>query len=327
MQTTRCMRLATIVWISLASMAPAWGQNAGNGNGEKEKPPERLIYMPFKNLKAVFEKPEGSVFVPYADYLKLWEKAFGDGLRKPDQAPVGGVITSATYSARIEKDIALISAALVVQVLDKGWAEVPVKFGEAAIGKLSSDSGKVLLRGTGNGTYTLLLPTAGEHKIQIELAARVRTAPEGKSIDLDVPPVGITNFELLVPEADQTIELRPRLVTQPVEVAAKESKIKASVGSTEKISVRWHPRVGTKPDMELLASVTNQTLVSVEDGLIHTDAWLTYDVLRGQLEKVKLVVPKGHRILDITSDAKVKEWKAVDEENRQVVTVELLSRV
>ena len=326
MQQTSMKRLVAALFLSLACLTPVWGQNAGNANGEKEKPPERLIYMPFKNLKAVFEKPDGSVLVPYADYLKLWEKAFGDGMRKPDQAPVSGVISSASYTGKIEKDVAQISAILIVQVLEKGWAEVPVKFGEAAIGKLTSDTGKVLLRGTGNGTYSLLLPTPGEHKISLELTARVRTAPDGKSLDLDIPPVGITEFELSVPEGDQTIELKPKLATLPVEVAAKESKLKATIGSTEKISVRWHPRVGTKPDMELLASVSNQTVVSVEDGLIHADAWLTYEVLRGQLEKVKLVVPKGHRILDITSDAKVKEWKAVEEENRQVVSVELLGR-
>ena len=325
MQTTRYFGLVAKLCVTFCLLiGTAWSQNGGNA--EKEKPPERLIYMPFKNLKAVFEKPDGSVLVPYADYIKLWEKAFGDGMRKPDHPPVSGVITSASYSAKVEKDIAQISATLVVQVLEKGWAEIPVKFGEAAIGKLTSDTGKVLLRGTGNGTYSLLLPTAGEHRISLELTARVRTAPDGKSLELDVPAVGITDFELLVPEADQSMELKPKLTTQPVEVAAKESKIKATIGSTEKISVRWHPRVGTKPDMELLASVTNHTLVTVEDGLIHTDAWLTYEILRGQLEKFKFAVPKGHRILDITSDAKIKEWKAVDEDNRQVVTVELLSR-
>ncbi len=338
MQATRLSRLvATIaVAVTLACGPVAFAQpngptapGANTAEPAADKTSERLIYMPFKNLKAIFEKPDGSVFVPYADYLKLIEQALGTGMRKADQPPVGGVITSATYSAKIEKDVAQVSATLVVQVLDQGWVEVPVKFGEAAIGKLTSDSGKVLLRGTGNGTYSLLLPTPGEHKVQLELTARVRTAPEGKSLDMDVPPVGITTFELVVPEADQSIELKPKLIADAVAAVAgvKETRIKASIGSTEKISVRWHPRVGTKPDMELLASVTNLTLVTVEDGLVHTDAWLTYDILRGQLEKVKIVVPKGQRILDITSDAKVKEWKAVEEANRQVVTVELLSRL
>ncbi len=338
MQATRLSRLvATIaVAVTLACGPLAFGQPNGQtapgtntAKPAADKTSERLIYLPFKNLKAIFEKPDGSVFVPYSDYLKLIEQALGTGMRKADQPPVGGVITSAAYSAKIEKDVAQVSATLIVQVLEKGWVEVPVKFGEAAIGKLTSDSGKVLLRGTGNGTYSLLLPTLGEHKVMLELTARVRTAPEGKSLDMDVPPVGITTFELVVPEADQSIELKPKLIADAVAAVAgaKETKIKASIGSTEKISVRWHPRVGTKPDMELLASVTNLTLVTVEDGLVHTDAWLTYDILRGQLEKVKLVVPKGQRILDITSDAKVKEWKAVEEANRQVVTVELLSRL
>ncbi len=333
MQATRHWGLVAVLMMGslLAGASSALGQPADPEKTPPAKPNEktveRLIYMPFKSLKSVFEKPDGSVFLPYADYLKLIESAMADGLRKSNQPPVSAVITSASYTAKVEKDVAQVSVVLVVQALDKGWAEVPVKFGEAAIGKIASDSGKVLLRGTGNGTYSLLLPTPGEHKIQIELTARVRTAPEGKSLDIDVPTVGISTFELLIPEADQTVELKPKLVTEPVAAAAKETRIKASIGSTEKISVRWHPRVGTKPDMELLASVTNQTLVTVEDGLVHTDAWLTYEVLRGQIEKVRIAVPKGQRILDITSNAKVKEWKAVDEANRQVVTVELLSRL
>lgn len=337
MQATRHWGFAAVFILSgmLIGNPYAFGQPAEadkpavDSPKSSEKPSERLIYMPFKNLKSLFEKPDGSVFVPYGDYLKLFEAAMGTGLRKPDQPPVAGVITSANYMARVEKDVAQVSATLVVQVLDKGWAEIPVKFGEAAIGKLTSDSGKVLLRGTGNGTYSLMFPTAGEHKIQLELTARVRTAPEGKTLEIDIPPVGITSFELVIPESDQTIELKPKLVSEPVAIvpAAKETRIKANLGATEKVSARWHPRVGTKPDMELLASVTNQTLVTVEDGLVHTDAWLTYEVLRGQLEKVRIAVPKGHRILDITSNAKVKEWKAVEEENRQLVTVELLSRL
>jgi len=330
MQAIRHLGLVAV--LVLGGLSTAFGQP-----GDPVKPPEtpktneklveRLIYMPYKNLKSVFEKPDGSVFVPYSVYLDLIQAAMSDGLRKTDQPPVSAVITSANYTAKVEKDVAQVSVSLVIQALDKGWAEVPVKFGEAAIGKLTSDSGKVLLRGTGNGTYSLLLPTPGEHKVQLEITARVRTAPEGKSLDMDIPTVGISTFELVIPEADQTVELKPKLVSEVAAPGPKETRIKASVGSTEKISARWHPRVGTKPDMELLASVTNLTLVSVEDGLVHTDAWLTYEVLRGQIEKVRIAVPKGQRILDITSNAKVKEWKAVEEENRQLVTVELLSRL
>ena len=282
-----------ILSIALLFAVPVCGQSPKSGTTDKEKPPERLIYLPYKNLKSLFEKPEGSVLVPYADYLKLWERAFANGPERTDRAPVDGVISSATYTAKAESDVVQISASFVVQVLENGWAEIPLKFGDAAVGKLTSDTGKVLLRGTGTGTYSLLLSQPGEHKVQLELTARVRVAPEGKILDLDLPSVAITNFDFLVPDVDQTIDLKPKLVVLPAEVTGKQSRIKASLGATDKVTVRWHPRVGTKPDMELLATVSNQTLVTVEDGLIHTDAWLTYDVLRGPTRKDQIDCPQG----------------------------------
>jgi hypothetical protein len=331
----RVLFIGLLAGISLASLStPIGGQETPSGEqptADAATAPspslERKIYVPFRSLKGVFEK-EGAVgFLPYGDYLKLIEAVLGNALRKPPVPPVAGVITTADYVGTVDGDVVQITAVLKTQALEKGWAEIPVRFGEAAIGEITSDTGKVLLRGTGAGTYALLLPTAGEHVVTLQLTARVRTSPEGRSLELDVPPVGITTFELAVPEADQNVELQSKLVAEPVPSGEKETRIKVSVGSTEKITARWHPKVGLKPDMQLLANVTSATLISVEDGLLHTDAWLRYEVLRGQMESVRIAVPKGQRILDVASDARVKEWATADEAERQILTVEFLSRL
>jgi hypothetical protein len=47
-------------------------------------------------------------------------------------------------------------------------------------------------------------------------------------------------------------------------------------------------------------------------------------VLRGQLDQVRIAVPLGHRLLDVAAPG-LKGWKAVNEANRQVITVDLLS--
>jgi hypothetical protein len=306
----------------------SWGQNDKPADAQPEAAPkESRVYIPFRNLKAAFENENAAAFLPYSEYLKLLDAFLGNRLRKPAQVPVAGVITSAKYAGKVEDDVARITATLNVQVLEKGWAEIPIRFGEAAIGELSSDTKKVLLRGTGNGSYALLFPDAGEHTVTLELTARVRTSPEGRSLELDVPAVGITSFELSVPDVDQAIDLQPKLVSDAVQAEGKETRIKVSVGSTEKITARWHPKVGNKPEMNLLANVTAATLISAEDGLLHTDAWLQYEVLRGQMEQVRIALPKGQRILDVTSDAKVKEWSTADEAERQVLTVSFLSRL
>ncbi|TXT38042.1 MAG: hypothetical protein FD138_486 [Planctomycetota bacterium] len=298
-------------------------------NDGKQVTWEQLIYVPYKQLSTVFEKQKATVFMPYAEYLKLWMKS-GE---QPGQPPIAVVISAASYRAKIDQDVARIEAEYTVRVLGKAWSELPLKFGEAAVGDLASDGGdnkpneKILLRATGDGTYSLLFPTAGEHKVKIQLAARVRSSPDGKSFDLEVPAVGVTKFELLIPEADQAVEVNPLLVRQPVEAAkGKETKIAGNLGAASRIGVLWHPKASIKPEMDLLASVTNHTQVSVADGLIHTDAFLRYDVLRGELTQLRVAVPKGDRILGVSSnDASVKGWKAADEANRQVVTIELLS--
>ena len=308
----------------LAQDEPATGDGPAEAKAGEASSLERLIYLPYRNLKDVFAKHGSTVFMPYAEYLKLWEQS-----QAPGRKDVEGVITEAHYTASVDKSLLRIKAELTVRVLGKPWVEVPVTFGRAAVGKLTADKdGQVLLRGTGDGQYALLFGEAGEHKVTLELAAAITTSPDGRSADFSVPPVGVTTFELAIPEADQTVEISPQLVGLPIAAAAGETRIKANLGSTTSVSARWHPRTSMKPDMDLLASVKNLQKVSLRDGLVHTDAWLEYDVLRGEMTELAIAVPLGQRILGVTSpNSKLRGWKKADEANRQTVTVEFLSPV
>ncbi len=288
-------------------------------------PPERIIYVPFEDFEDVFENQDASVVLPYAEYLELW--ALKTAVDAVDRKPVDAVVTSASYLATVEKDIARIKAELTINVIGKPWVEVPLNFGDAAVGAVTGEEGDVLLQGTGDGTYSLLLKKQGEQKVTLELTARVVTSPDGRQIDLDVPSVAITTFELSVPADDQEIEVRPRLVQQPVDDGEDETRVRASLGATKHIAAAWRPRATAQPQMQLLTSVTNRQRFHVADGLIHTDAWLTFDVLRGELRQVKVVVPREHRILDVSASTKVQGWQAEESDDRQVLTIDLLTAV
>lgn len=288
----------------------------GASTGPKE------IYLPFKFLKGIFDSQGASVVVPLDEYQRL--KAAADKTPAP-AVSMPAVITTGSYTATIEQDLARIRAELTVNVLGTPWIEVPLRFGAAAIGKIEAGE-KVLLKGNGDGNYSLLLGTAGEQKITLELTARVHTSPEGRSFDFEVPATGITTFEILIPEADQTVEVQPRLISIPVDAAEKQTRVKASLGATPKISAHWRPKATSKPEMELLSSVVNYTRVGVEDGLIHTDTILEYEVLRGEVEQIRVSVPTGHRILDVSAESRLKGWQAKEDGERQIVTIDLLGR-
>lgn len=293
--------------------------------GTAESPPGKAagpheIYLPFKFLKGIFDSQGASVVVPLDEYKRLKAAA-----EKPAQATptVSAVITSANYVATVEQDLARIRAELTVNVLGTPWVEIPVRFGDAAVGKLEA-GGKTLLKGTGEGNYSLLFGETGEQKVTIELTARIHTSPEGRDFSFDVPTTGITTFEIVIPEAEQTVEVTPRLIGIPVEAAAMQTRIKANLGATPRISARWRPKATSKPEMDLLASVTNYTKVSLEDGLIHTDALLSYEVLRGEVSQLRVSVQKDHRILDVSAESRLKGWTAKEEDGQQIVTIDLL---
>ncbi|MSR56234.1 MAG: hypothetical protein EXS05_00985 [Planctomycetaceae bacterium] len=284
---------------------------------------ERLIYVPYRNLKQVFEKEDSTVLMPYGRFLKLWERLQRIDLSQPAKPPVNAVITSAAYTGRIEKDVARINVELTIQVLGTPWVEVPIQFGEAAIGKMTASDDKVLLQGTGNGAYSLLFPKPGEHTVKLELATRIRSSPDGRSLDFDCPAAGITTFDLSVPAGDQSVEIVPQGVQTTAQTDENSTRVKASLGATKKIVARWRPRVSTAPVMEVLTSVHNTLDVRIADGLVHTHATLTYQVLRGQLDQIRVAVPLEHRVLDVTTPG-LKSWKAVAEQKSQVLTIDLL---
>jgi len=250
----------------------------GGADSQPAEDLPKFLYIPFQDLRATINDLNASVMVPLAEYLKLKQMRPEGGETKPAAA----VITAAEYTAVVEKDLARIHAVLSVNVLGKPWVEVPLAFGDAAIGKFAGEDPNVILRGNGDGSYTLLLGTAGQHKVELDLVARVHALPDGRQIAFTTPPVAVTTFDLQVPDADQTVEIQPRQVTLAVE-AAEGTRVRASVGATPTITAKWYPRASSKPQMELLASAGNEQIVSIDEGLLHRDAWIRFEVLRGQL--------------------------------------------
>lgn len=299
--------------------SPPVGDDAAAVEPAKEAPPT-FLYIPFQDLRATINDLNASVMVPLAEYLKLKQAQAAATEPKPASA----VITSAEYTTIVEKDLARIHAVLTVNVLGRPWVEVPLTFGDAAVGKLVGEDPNILLRGNGDGSYTLLFGAAGQHRVELDLVTRVHALPDGRQIAFTTPAVAVTTFDLQIPDADQTVEIAPRQVSLPVE-AAEGTHVRASVGATATIVAKWYPRASSKPQMELLASAATEEIVSIDEGLLHRDAWIRFDVLRGQIAQIRLAVPKGNRVLDVSGDARIRGWKATEEGNRQIVTVDLLS--
>lgn len=303
-----------------ATSEPIASQKVPTEKSPADSIQSRTIYVPYSDLNSTFEKPDTNVVIPYGEYRKLLE-ALRQGKTVPD-APVA-VITTADYQVHVEGDLARIAAQLKVKVLRPGWSEIPLHFGAATIGSLKSAE-NVMLRGGPDNRNRLIFPDAGDYDVELHLAAPVHQSPEAREITFDCPAVALTTVRVTVPGKDQKIEVVPSSPSVPTAGETPDStQLTATVGATGKISVKWRAADSQMPVMNLLASVNNRTLVTIGNGLIHTETWLTYDILRGELEQTRIALPRSARLLDVFADQGMANWTVAEEGENQIVTVKL----
>jgi len=294
------------------------------------EPGNRLIYVPFRDLQSVFNSDDATAIVPYAFYMELLEN-----YSQKDPQPTGpspdAIITKAAYSATVEEDVARVTVELTVDVfVQDTWARIPLTFGQAAIGSIQSDDeSDTLLKGTGEGTYDLLVKGAGQQTVTLELLATVKTSPEARLFELNCPSVGINEVQVTIPQGDQTVSIEPIEVLLPAE-GSNESQtvVKAALGSTRKFTVRWFPKAGSRPQMDLLSSVTNNVIVHIEPQLLQTTNVFTWEILRGEMQEATVIVPSDARIIDVVAHTgRIQSWETNPAEGHQQVRIQLLKPV
>ena len=291
---------------------------------------DRLIYIPFRELQKVFDQRDASVVLPYGEYLELMKQYL-------EQRAISGispdaVITASAYRAVVEKDIVRIQADLMISVLkEKGWSTIPLAFGGAAVGRVTPDDGSVILQGKAEGQYDLMIQGGGAKQVTLELLATVRTSPENRSFRISCPVTGMSELDFLVSEPDQAIQVSPLQVLLPLTEPAKPGTtgVRASLGAVDHVEVRWNPRAGARPVMDLLSSATNESAVRIESGLVLTRTLIDYEILRGELREVSVLAPRDARVIDVISaGGRIRSWNVLPVgDTHQQIVVELLSPV
>lgn len=280
---------------------------------------DRLIYVPFQELKDVFDNQKSSAVIPYAEYMELM-KIYLER-RSGENASPDAVISSATYEASVEADVVRITAKLQIDLVkEDGWKQLSLPFGNCAIGAIESEDEDCLLKGKGNGQYDLWLKGSGTKNVTLNLLTAVTRSPEHQSFSINCPATAIGSLKVSIPKADQQVSILPLQILLPSDDGgdAKENSdeeslevtvVNASLSSTNRLEVRWNPKASSKPVMDLLASVQNTTDVKIEPGLVQTSTKLSYEVLRGELREATVLIPKNSRVIDVAATVgQIRSW-------------------
>lgn len=278
---------------------------------------ERTVYVPYEELEKVFQDGGRGVFLPYREFLELWNELT---LKRDDdeKPPANGAVTRAEYAGRVDGTSLVLNGKLTVESFRKGWIELPLGGSDmTAIGE--AQTGKAVLESHKDG-YRLLLPEKGVYEVSLKLFAPVTETNGRQRAKLALPRAAVSKVTAVVPGEALEFEVTPAAAFTSRSVGGGMTELAFFIGGGAMHEVSWGaPRAVTQLSPLLLADTRIEAAIG--SGSIATTAAISYRIMRAPVSSFRISIPDGHEVLGVTGDD-IKEWTAAaGPANRKTIVI------
>ena len=299
---------------------------------------EQTIYIPYTKLRGIFEKEGRGVFIPYEQFQQLWKKArAGEVEPVRPESPVKALLTEVSNQADVAEDVVRVHAKIKIEVLHAGWHSIPLRLKGAALlsARLGDVPARIVMAEDG---YRLLLEKREEGPAQflVELvyAKAIRRSPGQNMVRFQAPQAPVNRWVIRVPQSGVKVNIQPLIAASettlsrasgeevPPGPAVDETVVLAFVGAAPEVQISWTPRSEGATGLAALASVQVQQQVTVDEGVMRTQARLAYNISRAEVEQLVIEVPLDQKVINVF-DPNVRQWKVVEAGEVQQVHVQL----
>jgi hypothetical protein len=350
-------------FLSLVVLATCWftprilAQSPDSRADKEDSIREQTIYIPYEQLKDVFEREGRGVFLPYEQFQKLWAEAQA-AQRKPidDKPPVDAILVSAENTATIENQVVVVQAELAVELLRTGWQRIPLQLNDAALMSASVDDHPAKILHDPTTGYSVLVQNKelkpASIKLKLEYAKAYDKQPGKNSISIQVPQAPINRWKILIQDSGAQVQVEPMLASsnlenelKPIEKkleaeeadleaetdpkatsnqnAAVGTQILAFIGASPTIKIQWVPKAEESSGMSPLAKADIYQRIQIEDGTVRTTLACTYTIERAKLGQLTLIIPKNQKVINVF-DPNVRKWTFEKTENQQDAAPKLI---
>ena len=266
---------------------------------------ERRIYVPYDQLEKVFQDGGKGVFLPYREFLDLWNELSlkrEDDKEKPP--PTDGVVSKAEYTGHVEGQTLVLDAKISVESFKKGWTSLMLSDGPIG-GIAEATTGKAVLRPSAKNCE-VMLPDKGVYELTLKLMLPVdQTAGRSHTV-LALPQASVSRLVITIPGDGLEFEVKPSAAFTSRAVNAQTELSFFFGGSNARPELTWGAPQGVTQMTPLLLAETklDSTLGA---GSIATTADFEFRILRAPLGEFKVSIPAGQEVLGVTGD-NVKTW-------------------
>jgi hypothetical protein len=270
------------------------------------------------------------VFLPYNEFLELWEAARGKAeVKPPPDLPVDALIAEFAATATVSRDVMTVSARVRVDVLKEGWNRVSLRLADAALTKaILDDSAPAHVVYDKDQGYVLLLDKPGKEprqfRVDIEFAKAFTKAPGQNTVSFENPPATVSCWDVRIPEPGIKLSVQPAMATTDVPApatGATQTQVLAFVGPAPTVRFEWTPKAEGARGLAALASAQAEQQVWVDEGILRSRVRLSYDISRAELSTFTVEVPAEYRVSNVF-DPNVREWQVAAAGAVQTITVQ-----
>lgn len=281
------------------------------GGGEPEPPKllvrERTVYVPYEKLKETFEKEGRGVFLPYEEFLKLWNA--GQPKEKPPEEvkpPADAVISGGSYTGVAKEQAVRFEVTYKVKALGKNWSELVLPLKDVAVETVTVSDPLAVFGAKGDG-YALILPKPGDYTVTLAFSVRVDSKPGLRKIEFCIPPTAVSRLELAIPEKDLRVEVTPKMAATVTTPEGEGTKLLAFVGNAAQVSVTWMPPVSKVEKGEAITIASQNIHVELGERILRLDTAIGYKIERNEEEVFRIRVPADMRLLSVKGN-NIREW-------------------
>jgi hypothetical protein len=267
------------------------------------------------SVPAVAKDPD-SVTMDLKKFLSIYEKSKVQK-DKPQLPPREASIASVDYSGELvlregEPSAMVFKARVRVDVhKEKGWVRVPLLTNGVALqdARIDGKEAAVVLE---NYRYQLVTNRKGSFDVDLSFVAAVVNQKGQSRVSFPLISSGSSELTLTIPETELLDFKIANGHDQAERKVRNQRVITATVPSTGNLLVQWQRKVQEteKQDPRVYAEVN--TLVSVADGLLHSDVTVKQTILFAGVNQFRFDLPKGATVLDVKG-AGLRDWR-VDED-------------
>ncbi len=301
------MRFLSIVCCFLSTLALFAGEDT-DAPPSKVLVRERTVYVPYEKLKETFEKEGRGVFLPYEEFLKLWNA--GQPKEKPPEEvkpPTDAVISGGSYIGVASENAVRFEVIYKIRALGKNWSEIALPLRNVAIESAAPSDPAAVFAPKGDG-YVLVVPKPGEYTLTLAFSVRVEAKPGQRKIEFGIPPTAVSRLELTIPEKDLRVDVAPKMAATVATPEGNSTKVLAFVGNAAQVAVTWMPPSGKTEKGKAIIVASQASAVILEERILRINTAINFRIESNEEDTFRVKLPADMRLLSVKGNKDIRDW-------------------